>query len=367
MKRGTIVIALFIVVALGIFGANYFFNSQPPIEITIAADPLIEDWLREQVTAFNNSTARTSSGRTVRIALDFQNDHQVWSERIWSSSSHPDGWIPALSTSVEYANNAGSQFEIVAESVARTPLMLGGFSSRVDALTSADGRNFDWQGLTEAAEIASWGQLGGNPNWQFDLAFTLPDQTATGLGSLLSAAANLENTDTVSIDVISSETFRNRMAPVVGAVSNYNSIGADVSVFMARTSSTASIGMATESQWLNSLNALLRKEDVTLMYPAYTVIFDFPLAMWDDVDTQEDTRQAVTAFGDWLLQDEQQASLNDFGLRSADGTVAENADLFVDAEAYGIQSNAEFDNIVNYPTRTSDIDALLNWFQSALR
>lgn len=367
MKRGTIVIALFIVVALAIFGANYFFNSQPPIEITISADPLIEDWLRQSITDFNNSAVRTNSGRTVQVTLDFENDYEVWSERLWSSSNHPDGWIPAITASVDYATNAGMPFEITHDSIAKTPLMLAGFASRVEVLTGDQNLDFDWNHVVDAASVGNWADLGGNPNWQFDLAFALPGQSAVGLGTLMSAVANIEDTGTITRNEFNSESFRQSFAPVVDSVSNYNSIGADVAIFMARNSSTSDIGMATESQWLNSLNALMRKENMIMAYPEYTVMFNFPLALWDDIDVDEEIKEAVRTLGGWFLEESQQSTLNDFGLRTSEGSVNENAELFVNAESSGVQSEPELDNLVSYPPRNSDVDELLNWFNSARR
>ena len=47
MRRGTIFLILFIVIVAGIIGLSTFLQNQPPVEITVAVNPLAEEWVRE--------------------------------------------------------------------------------------------------------------------------------------------------------------------------------------------------------------------------------------------------------------------------------------------------------------------------------
>jgi len=107
-------------------------------------------------------------------------------------------------------------------------------------------------------------------------------------------------------------------------------------------------------------NLVESRNPIRLSYPAYEFVFDFPLARWQDMTTDEDA--AVAAFGQWLLGQPPEA----FGLRPASGVPAQTARLFSAAVDYGIQFSPDLSKTVQAPPRT-DTQRLLLWVSSVVR
>lgn len=367
-RRGTIVLALFLVIAGGIIGASVFLRSQPPIEITFAVDPLAEAWLRQAAQDFNASSTLVNNTRRARINLVIVSDVDVWRsgrDALWTAQNHPAAWIPASTMSVTYARGAGLPLTVLTSSTARTPLVWGGYASRVDLLTDNGAVTLDWEQVASAARTESWAALGGQASWQFvNLAFSLPDRTTSGLAVLLSGAAAFNQTSNLTGGTARDQDFYAWMEPVIRSVPNFNSIGGDTAAFMARGASAADIGIGPESQWLTSLSGLLRREEIRFSYPARSFTFDFPVALWDDSTTTSDQRAAARAFADWLLQSGQQASAGQFGLRPVNGAPA--APLFDAALPYGIQLDPVLSEIIQPPSFT-DAQSLIQWFTTIQR
>jgi hypothetical protein len=302
----------------------------------------------------------------VRFNVTTVDDLTVWSDerRVnWTPENHPALWIPAASVSVNYAVNARFPFTLVTDTLAQTPLMWGGFSSRVQVLTQEGSEPFDWQAVATAADVASWSRLGGQANWGFiKLAFDNPAQTMSGFGVLLSGAAAFSDSPEVSQSTTNSADFRNWLTPVRGSVANANTLGADAAAAMAsRGASVAEIGLLPESRWLTSLDGLLRHEPVVLAYPQYPFVFDFPLARWNDSTATSAEAEAAQILSNWLLAEAQQTAALDAGLRPASGTVPETARLFSAALDYGVLPNPDLSIRATGLART-EAQRLLQWY-----
>lgn len=365
MKRGTIFLVIFVVIVIALIAASQFIGSQPPIEITIAVSPLAEDWIDASVSAFNDADQRINGTQRVRVNYIVVDDLEVWSRSgttDWAADDHPDGWLPALSASLDYAGSSNIPFITVADSTAATLLVWGGYADRVETLTG--GTPLDWPDVQRAAATESWVVLGGPENWRFvNLAFALPDQSASGFGVLLSGAGAFNETTNITSNANSGD-FRAWLEPVIQSVPNFNTIGADVARFVARGPSSADIGIAPESQWVGNLNGLLSSGEIRFSYPAYPFVFDFPLAAWNGPNTPQERQDAVALFGDWLRQSAQQEAASAYGLRAADGSLPAGAGLFTAAEAYGIQIVIDLSARVQ-PPNVNTANGLIQWFNSA--
>ena len=107
MRRGTIFIGLFILIAVGIIVCNGYICRQPPLDLTVAVDPLAYAWAQDALNAYN-ATSPTLSGRRVQFKLVLTDDVAVWNgQQNWKPENHPDGWIAASSLSVKYAAGNG--------------------------------------------------------------------------------------------------------------------------------------------------------------------------------------------------------------------------------------------------------------------
>ncbi len=363
MKRGTIFPILFIIIAAGVIGASLFLQNQPPLEVTIAVDPLAESWLRNAVVSFNQSETTLSNQRKIKVNLTVVSDLSVWRnsrDNLWTAGNHPHGWIPASSASLGYATAANIPMQENQPSLARTPLVWGGYASRVAVVTNEGTLPFDWERVLFAAETESWSALGGDTSWRFvKIAFSLPDSTIQGLGALYSAtAAFSQNAAPMGDDVRNSYSA---LETLVNSVPNFNNIGSDIGQFLARGPSTVDLGIGPESQWLNNLSGIVSRESVQFSYPEYNFVLDFPLAIWNGAEITSDERAAVEAFGNWLMQPAQQSRIPAYGLRPANTNPQPTDSLFVNAQQYGIQLDWFSANIVQAPPQ-NDTQSLLSQF-----
>ena len=360
MKRGTIVLGFFAIIAAAIVGVSLFLENRPPLTIRVAVDPLAQDWMQQMVTDFNAKNMTIKNG-TLRVQIDLEavSDLDVWgssSDIGWDSQNHPDAWIPALPLSIEYAPQP---FLMTQLSVAQTPLVFAGYASRVDVLTDSD---LDWAQIFRAGDVQSWEVLGGEANWRFfSLAFPLPDSKVSGLGVLYSGLAALSQNPTLTGQLM--RNVRDDFQPVVESVPNFNSIGNDVAAFMARTPASADVGIGPEKLWIQQLSGLVDNEAVRFSYPEYSFMFDFPYAVWNAPETDPDQLEAANVFGEWLVSDEAQARVTEYGLRPVSGIVTATDRLFAAAEQYGIQFEVPVGRQVQ-PPDINDTRAMFSWFQS---
>lgn len=358
MRRGTLFIGLFVILAAAILGAATFLRSQPAVAITLAVSPTARQWIEAAVREFNAADLTLSSARRVQITVSEVDDLDLWREQFpWSASDHPDAWLPSASFSVGYAGSAS--LEIVQPTTARTVLLWAGRTPRVAALGAAfPGDPFGW-GTAQQAAGQRWSSLGSDGGF-VSFAFPLADHTITGFAVLLSGAAAFAETPDLSSFRLAAPV-QDWLRPIIEGVPNFNSIGADAAAFMVRSAANGDLGLAMENQWLN---VLAGRSDITVAYPEFAAVFDFPLVQWTDDTTPAETREAVALFGDWLMLPEQQSRLPEFGLRPAASPPTQPGDLFEQGSAAGIQRNPLLVPIV--PPSINEARALLRWFGSVL-
>ena len=231
-----------------VIGISQFLQNQPPVEFTVAVNPLAEDWLREAVNAFNDTTPVVNATQRVQFQVEVVDDLSIWQDsQSVTADDHPAAWIATTSSSVEYAN----RYEMVSPSLARTPLVWGGYSSRVNVATNDGATAFDWDAVQRVAEAESWASVGGESSWRFvNLAFMQPDMTMSGLGALFSAAGEFTDSGDLSGGATRDSAYRDWLGPVIASVPNFQTLGTDPAAAMARGPSTAAMALLPESLWL---------------------------------------------------------------------------------------------------------------------
>jgi hypothetical protein len=136
VRRSTLVVVFFFLIVGVIIGFNAFLQNRPPLTLTLAADPSAQRWASALVEAFNARGVTLSSGVRVQWRLDATvTDINVWQGRSgWTSDNHPNAWIAGAGW---LASNVPSSlpFVRVEPSLAVSPLVWGGFESRVRLLT----------------------------------------------------------------------------------------------------------------------------------------------------------------------------------------------------------------------------------------
>ena len=88
MRRGTLILLLFVVIAAGVVALSQFLRAQPPLEIALAVNPLAEDWVRDAVTRFNTSETTVGvANQRVQINISVVEDLDVWAgTRRWTAA-----------------------------------------------------------------------------------------------------------------------------------------------------------------------------------------------------------------------------------------------------------------------------------------
>jgi hypothetical protein len=367
MRRGSIFVIIFALIALVVVGASQFLRAQPPQEITVAVSPLAEVWARAAAERFNATRPLVNGTQPIVIRIQAIDDPLVWqdSTRTWNAQTHPDAWIPALTESVAYAVEARLPFELLTPSVAQTPLVWGIFASRAAAANPTD-NPLDWAQAQTTAAAESWSALaGGQANWGFvKFLFGAPDRTSSGLGVLLSGAAAFYDNPQLVADTLTAMEFRNWLLPVLASVPNFNTVGADPAATLTRGPSAGEIALLPESQWLVNLSGIVGREAVQLSYPRYAVVYRFPVAVWNDAETTPTVRAAAQLFADHLLTPEAQSAALSFGLRPVMTAVSEDAALFTAGVPYGTQLSVDFTQSIQLPPREA-ILRLLAWVNTA--
>jgi hypothetical protein len=294
-QRGTIFIVLFILIAAAIIGFSRFMGSQPPVVYTLAVDPLAYIWADASVNAFNASQP-TLNGHRIQFRVVPIDDLSIWQgQNVWSAKNHQDAWLAASRASVDYARTNGLNLVNVTDSLARTPMLWGGYTSRTDLLTTAGTLPLDWslvQGAADKMTRSNWAALGGDSNWGFlKLGFGQANAKVSGLAALFTAAASLSQQPDLTQTSLSAQTFRSWLSPIVKSKPSFFVSGDAVSA-MTSGPSTIEMGMFPEAQWLLNIKGMINQEEVRVNYPAYQFMLDFPLVRWQD-DTLGDADRRV--------------------------------------------------------------------------
>ncbi|RMF76724.1 MAG: hypothetical protein D6737_19540 [Chloroflexi bacterium] len=363
MRRSTLIVIFFALVAIAVIAFSQFLRSQPPLEITLVVSPLAEAWVRDSIDALNNSDPTINTTRRFRVNLSVINDIDAWNSRApWTPENHPTAWLPASSTSVDYFNETRRDgFRVFAPSIVRTPFVWGAYQSRWNVLTDEGSDPLDWDAVRGLAAAESWSTFGVQQNWGFvKLGFNQPDRKMSGLAAILMGAAHFADNPATNT-VTSSSAFRGWMQPVLMSVPNFSTLGGDPAAAMARGPNTVEIALFPESLWLENLDGMRDNENVRLSYPRFQFMLDFPLAIWNDGTVTEEERRAVEVVRNWLLDSDRQRRAQDFGLRPAQGEP--DGGLFIDAMDVGIVLMPDYGQAVQAPSRGEAL-ALLQWISS---
>lgn len=355
--RTTVIFIIFILLIGAIFGINRFIQSSPPVEISIVVDPLAEEWLKAAAASFNQGNVIVNNTTRVTVQITVMDDLDIWrANPTWTVSNHPDGWLASSSASLSYLpSNLG--FRTIHASTARTPLVWGGFSNRVTIITNGGTRPFDWLAVQEVANAATWANLGttgGNVN----MAINWASSSMSGVGALYSAAASQAGVDSLTEASLASASFSDWFQPIEESLLNSQRLGGNPAQAMAaRGTSAADYALLPEVQWLAALEGF-NGNNLVLAYPAQQFSLDFPLAAWQDANTDPVKRAGVEAFGTFLMSAEGQALAVNYGLRPAIGEPDSTATRFARGLSAGILLTPDYGTLLAPPSR-SLADALI--------
>lgn len=355
--RTTLILVIIVVLVGAIFGVNQLLQSQPPLTVTVVVDPLAEAWAQAAAEAYNSTNPLINGTVRVQIQIQVMDDLEIWrGNPNWTSQSHPAAWLASSSLSLSYLS-PNLALETAQPSLARSPLVWGGFRNRLDVITTT--LPFEWDAVQAAADAARWQNLGvENDPANVNMAIAWPNGSMAGIGALMSAAASYGDSPSFTRDLLVSSEFESWWQPVRDAVLNSQRLGANPAETMAsRGTSAADFALLPEVQWLQALDGL-DSANFVLVYPEYQFILDFPYSVWDDSQTDANAKAAAEAFGLFLAGEQGQSLAIAHGLRPANAEPTASAILFTSGEAFGIVLEPVYGTSVDAPSR-SLVDALL--------
>jgi hypothetical protein len=363
-----IVSAAIIVVLAGIImgqaGSNDSNNSsgsgqdKSPIAFTVAANPLLEDWISSAAQSFNGRRQQVG-GRVIEVQVEVQDGLPVWSSGgVWSPADHPLVWIPEMTAAVEYANQTGLKFSIENPSLASTVMLWGAPSDRAQVIQTQFSQ-LDWNSVQQAS-TTPWDQMGGQAAWGrfFKPGFAQPGRYTSGMAAVLIAAAEFHNQPLLTAALLNDSAMADWLKPVFESVPSFATLGVHPAETLAvRGPSVADAALLPESEWLVNYRGLIDKVDAMIFeYPIYQFWFDFPFALWDDAEVSAQQRAAAQQFLTFLLTDDQQRRAANLGLRQADGVPAAST-LFQQA---GLLTTRPAGEIVELSLSRSEIVPFVN-------
>lgn len=372
MSRSRLMFLVIVGAAILLAGASIVYdrldqqtsnNSQPtpeanqgPVRITVAVSPLAGDWLESAVQAYNNQRRRVNN-RTVEVRLETQDSLPIWNTAgQWSVISHPTVWIPEADFSIQYANEVGLNFSILEPSLASTVMVWGAPSDRAQIILDKYGA-LNWDAVQQASTVSSWGELGGQSTWgAFKPGFAQPDRYTSGLIAFLLGAAEFHNQASLDISALNDSGLSTWLRPVIESVPDFATLGMYPAEKLATMGpSVADIALLPENEWLVNYRGLTaRVGSLTLDYPDYQFWFNFPYAVWGELENIE--QSAAQDFLSFLLSNDQQQRAASFGLRRPDGTPA-STNLF--DQVAGITTNRPGGEVIQLPSR-NELKPFLN-------
>ncbi len=354
MSRRTMILIAFMLTVAAILALSQFLQNQAALTLTVAVNPMAEDWMRGVAADFNDGSFFVNGTTRIQVRLTRASDVAVWEGELgWNRSEHPDAWLPAATLSLGYLDSR-MPFKLAVDSLARTPLVWGGFDSRV-RLLSADG-SLDWDVIADAVrrDGGNWASLGGEDSWGFlKLAYPSPSDDVAGLAVLFSGASDFTASKALERQALLAEDFNDWMDPIVASVPNFQTLGSDPAESMAsRGASVAEIALLPEVLWLTNLEGFAQDDPLRLSYPATQVSLDFPFAVWDDANTDEHVKSAAKVFADYVAGSGQN-TVTAFGLRPAKREPTEADAVFARGAAAGIRLEPDYGRLVDMPDRNT--------------
>jgi hypothetical protein len=293
---GIIGLAMVIVIAVLLVGFLMPQQFELPIgqektTLRLVAAPALKSWLDQSARAFNQSQSNTQVEIIEANGLIPTSQLQAQPARA--------AWLAEAAFVADLAANSGLKFNS-GRSVAAAPLAWGAFKDKQDMFAQKYG-GLTWDGMHAKAV---------SPEDRLTVVIASPQNSTEGLAALISAAAaylkkdSLTGADIAQAEGWLSETLVENIAiPARPAEAFAGTMGRSI----------GDAGLLSLTAWRSV--GLDKKADfaITPVQPGLTL--DFPLLIHADATPAE--QEAARAFGDFLLQENQQNALVAFGFDRA--------------------------------------------------
>lgn len=308
---GIIGLAILIVVGM-IAGTFFFFGSvgevsplQAEVDIEVIAAPAVYPWVEQAAQQFNQANHKTQV--TVVEATELVPESKF---RTAASQAPPAAWIAEAGFVIDLAKYKGLAFDD-RQSVAGSGLAWGAYTDKLEQFTQSFG-DLNWDSLhTKAASPSG-----------LKLVISSPQNTAEGIGALISATAFTANADTISSSDVSSAN--NWLTDTFGDHNAYTPPTPAESFASVQGRTLGDMGLLSMVSWRSA--KLDQNPGFTLLPVEPAVMLDFPMAVWTGSRATPEMQAAARAFRDFLMEDSQQSRLTDYGLEPAAGQSGVQAD-----------------------------------------
>ena len=347
MNRTRVIFFIILIVAFIIVGVSFFLSRTPEpqsilpptpeeVEVRVVSALPIEPWIQEAAKAFNEEGHEIEGSRIAVsvIPMDGLTAMGRWDRE--EMDPVPTAWIPDSRYLVELVNAAYKERlgrdvfltdgEYRARPVAVSLFTWGIYDSRAKVLAEKYG-TIDWEAIHDAAIAkGGWRELGGQPEWgYFKLVVPNPRKNVGGLAAMVAAAGGYFDKTNIDTTDISDPGFQEWLKELMGAVTDFSSLGAySVENLALFGYSMGDGGQLLESDLLTNMAGIqTRWEDpLAIVYPEYLTWFDFPFTIWMGPETSALEKNAALEFERYLLSPEVQEEAVQQGLRPANTEVA---------------------------------------------
>jgi hypothetical protein len=264
-------------------------NASAPVQLSVAVAPALGDWVKASATQFTAKNHFIKVNVTELRGLNAGN-------QLNTLTGQTDVWI--AEADFARATAASIPYETQGKSVAQDSFLWVAVKSHKEL-----SGNLGWQSIGSAAAN----------NRQFQLAMP-PTQSIEGMAACWSAAADFARSPNVTAAQLNDPAFRKWLEHLFQAAPDRNRGSLDQ---MATRPPQADAGLILNSDW-----SQLAQDAFIAEPPANNVIFNFPYYVrttWPDLQPDELTarQDAANTFRDYLLSDEAQSQLTNYGLKRA--------------------------------------------------
>ncbi len=389
MNRTRIVFIVIVVIAVLIVAGAFVWQwaqqqssqgFQPaasgPLEVRIVCALPVEPWVQEAARQFN-SEKHTLEGQPIVVTIVPMDGLAAMGRYEREElDPFPTAWIPDSRYLPELVNATFKEKlgrdvfltdgEYRARPIAISLFAWGIFQSRAEVLEQTYGE-INWRTLHDAAMAkGGWREIGGQGDWgYFKLIVPHPRKNVGGLAAMVAAAGEYYDKPNISVEDITAPDFQQWLAELMGAVTDFSSLGSYPGENLALFGYSAGDGgQLLESDLLiNMAGSLNRWEPLVIRYPKYVTWFDFPFTVWIGPETTALEKNAALEFERYLLSPEVQTMAVKYGLRPVSGKVAIDGpdSPFVEWEAQGVAPKVPRSTAMRSPDRDVLL-ALLRWF-----
>lgn len=262
-------------------------EASAPVRLSVAVAPELEDWLKANTTKFTAQNQFIQVDITELRGLDADN-------RLNTLTGQTDVWI----AEADFARTAAASipYETQGKSIAQDSFLWVAVKTRKELSGS-----LNWTTLVKIA--------GNNP--QFRVAMP-PTQSIEGMAACWSAAAEYTHSTKLTAAQIKDPAFRTWLAGLLAAAPDRNRSPRDQ---LSTRPPQADAGLIMNSDW-----SQLAQDAFFTQTPDNNVIFNFPFLVrttWQNLQPDEVKahQDAANTFREYLLSDEAQGQLANYGLQ----------------------------------------------------